>query len=61
MLTTENLGVSALVTVDVGPLTVRTVVPEYPEPQVGERLRLRPQEQRLLLYRSDDEGRLIEP
>jgi multiple sugar transport system ATP-binding protein len=61
VLTTENLGVSALVTVDVGPVTVRTVVPEYPEPQVGERLRLRPQEQRLLLYRSDDEGRLIEP
>ena len=52
VLTTENLGVSALVTVDVGPLhRAHRACPSTTEPQVGERLRLRPQEQRLLLYR----------
>jgi len=61
VLTTENLGVSALVTVDAGAQPVRAVVPEYPEPEVGDRLRLRPQGQRVLLYRPDAEGRLIEP
>ncbi|MBM6402215.1 ABC transporter ATP-binding protein [Phycicoccus sonneratiae] len=63
----ENLGVTVLVTVAVGGrdgeegVEVRAVLPEDDEPEVGARLRLHPQTARVLLYRADDDGALVEP
>ena len=57
----ENLGVTVLVTVDTGSVQVRAVLPEDAEPAVGDRLRLTPQTARVLLYRADEDGGLVEP
>ncbi len=57
----ENLGVTVLVTVESGDRQLRAVLPEGLEPQVGDPLGLRPQTDRVLLYRADEDGALIEP
>ncbi|MGG5258202.1 ABC transporter ATP-binding protein [Phycicoccus avicenniae] len=57
----ENLGVTVLVTVQVGEVQVRAVLPEDDEPAVGDHLPLRPQTARVLLYRADEDGGLVQP
>ncbi|MCW2647994.1 MAG: transporter related protein [Pseudonocardiales bacterium] len=54
----ENLGVNVLVAVDAGEHSLRAVVPEADEPEVGSTAWLTPAPGRALLYRGDD-GELI--
>ena len=54
----ENLGATALVSVQIGDLMVQAVVPEGEEPPVGEPAWLTPQNARALVYRGSD-GLLI--
>jgi len=54
----ENLGASALVSVQIGDQMVQAVVPEGEEPPVGEPAWLTPQNARALVYRASD-GLLI--
>jgi multiple sugar transport system ATP-binding protein len=54
----ENLGTDYLVTVEAGELSVQVTVEEGEEPAIGERVRVRPLEQRALVYRADD-GELV--
>ncbi|MEP7019090.1 MAG: TOBE domain-containing protein, partial [Pseudonocardiales bacterium] len=54
----ENLGVNVLVAVDVGEHSLRAVVPEADEPELGSTVWLMPAPRRALLYRGDD-GELI--
>ncbi|PZS35209.1 MAG: ABC transporter [Pseudonocardiales bacterium] len=54
----ENLGVNVLVAVDVGEHSLRAVVPETDEPELGSTVWLMPAPGRALLYRGDD-GELI--
>jgi multiple sugar transport system ATP-binding protein len=55
----ENLGVSVLVTVEAGEQSIRAVVPESEEPEVGDAAHLAPSPDRVLLYRADGDGQLI--
>jgi multiple sugar transport system ATP-binding protein len=50
----ENLGATALVSVEIGDLMVQAVVPEGEEPPVGEPAWLAPQNARALVYRRED-------
>jgi multiple sugar transport system ATP-binding protein len=50
----ENLGATALVSVEIGDRMVQAVVPEGEEPRVGEPAWLTPQNARALVYRRDD-------
>ena len=50
----ENLGATALVSVETGELTVQAVVPEGEEPRAGEPVWLTPQNARALVYRRAD-------
>jgi len=54
----ENLGVNVLVAVDAGEHSLRAVVPEAEEPELGSTVWLTPAPGRALLYRGDD-GELI--
>jgi multiple sugar transport system ATP-binding protein len=56
--TVENLGVNVLIAVDAGEQSVRSVVPEADEPELGSTVWLTPAPGRALLYRGDD-GELI--
>ncbi|HET8606432.1 MAG TPA: ABC transporter ATP-binding protein [Gaiellaceae bacterium] len=53
----ENLGTDYLVTVEAGDLSVQVTVEEGEEPAIGDRVAVRPVEQRALVYRAGD-GRL---
>ncbi len=55
----ENLGVYVLVTADAGEQSVRAVLPEAEEPEVGDTVHLTPAPGRALLYRADGDGELI--
>ncbi len=55
----ENLGVSVLVTVEAGEQSIRAVVPESEEPEIGDSAHLVPLPGRVLLYRADGDGELI--
>jgi multiple sugar transport system ATP-binding protein len=55
----ENLGVSVLVTVEAGEQSLRAVVPESDEPEIGDAIHLVPSPGRVLLYRADGDGELI--
>jgi multiple sugar transport system ATP-binding protein len=55
----ENLGVNVLVTVDAGEQSLRAVVPEADEPDLGDTAYLSPAAGRVLLYRADGDGELI--
>ena len=55
----ENLGVNVLVTVDAGEQSLRAVVPEADEPDLGDTAYLSPAPGRVLLYRADGDGELI--
>ena len=55
----ENLGVNVLVTVDAGEQSLRAVVPEADEPELGDTAHLLPVPGRALLYRGDGDGELI--
>ena len=55
----ENLGVNVLVTVDAGGQSLRAVVPEADEPELGDTAYLLPVPGRALLYRGDGDGELI--
>lgn len=55
----ENLGVSVLVTVEAGEQSIRAVVPESDEPDIGDSAHLAPAPGRVLLYRADGDGELI--
>jgi multiple sugar transport system ATP-binding protein len=55
----ENLGTSALVSLEAGEITLAATVPEGSEPDIGTDRWLVPQPGRALLYRADD-GELIE-
>ena len=57
----ENLGVNVLVTVDAGGQSLRAVVPEADEPDLGDTAYLLPAPGRALLYRADGDGELISP
>jgi len=50
----ENLGAAALVSVEIGELTVQAVVPEGEEPDPGAAVWLTPQHSRALIYRQAD-------
>jgi multiple sugar transport system ATP-binding protein len=50
----ENLGATALVSVEIRDLMVQAVVPEGEEPPVGEAAWLTPQNARALVYRRED-------
>ncbi len=54
----EDLGTSALVSVEVGDTTVAATVPEGSEPELGAAVWLTPQPGRALLYRAGD-GELV--
>jgi multiple sugar transport system ATP-binding protein len=54
----ENLGAAALISVEIADLMVQAVVPEGEEPRVGERVWIRPQNTRALVYRGPD-GMLV--
>jgi len=56
--TVENLGVNVLVAVDAGEHSLRAVLPEADEPELGSTAWLTPAPGRALLYRGDD-GELI--
>jgi multiple sugar transport system ATP-binding protein len=55
----ENLGVHVLVTLDVGEQSLRAVIPEADEPDLGDALTVTPVPGRVLLYRADGDGELI--
>ena len=55
----ENLGVNVLVTADVSEQSVRAVLPEAEEPQLGDTVHLTPAPGRALLYRADGDGELV--
>ena len=55
----ENLGVNVLVTADAGEQSVRAVLPEAEEPELGDTVHLTPAPGRALLYRADGDGELI--
>jgi multiple sugar transport system ATP-binding protein len=55
----ENLGVNVLVTVEAGGQSLRAVVPEADEPDLGDTAHLLPAPGRALLYRGDGDGELI--
>jgi multiple sugar transport system ATP-binding protein len=55
----ENLGVHVLVTLDVGEQSMRAVIPEADEPELGDALTVTPVPGRVLLYRADGDGELI--
>jgi len=50
----ENLGAAALVSVEIGEMTVQAVVPEGEEPDAGAAVWLTPQHSRTLVYRQAD-------
>jgi multiple sugar transport system ATP-binding protein len=50
----ENLGATALVSVETGGQIVQAVVPEGEEPRIGEPAWVRPQHSRALVYRRSD-------
>ncbi|MDQ1665977.1 MAG: multiple sugar transport system ATP-binding protein [Actinomycetota bacterium] len=50
----ENLGATALVSVETGDLSVQAVVPEGEEPAIGAEAWVMPQRQRALVYRVTD-------
>jgi multiple sugar transport system ATP-binding protein len=50
----ENLGATALVSVETGGQIVQAVVPEGEEPRIGEPAWVRPQHSRALVYRQSD-------
>ena len=54
----ENLGAAALISVEIADLMVQAVVPQGEEPRVGERVWIRPQNSRALVYRGPD-GMLV--
>ena len=54
----ENLGAAALISVEIADLMVQAVVPEGEEPRVGERVWIRPQNTRALVYCGPD-GMLV--
>jgi multiple sugar transport system ATP-binding protein len=54
VVTTENLGVSVLVTAEAGEQSLGAVVPEADEPALGATIWLHPSPGRALLYRADD-------
>jgi multiple sugar transport system ATP-binding protein len=55
----ENLGVNVLVTADAGEQSVRAVLPEAEEPELGDTVHLTPAPGRALLYRADGDGELV--
>ena len=57
----ENLGATALVSVEIGELTVQAVVPEGEEPRVGAPVWLTPQNARALVYRRSDQSLVANP
>ncbi len=57
--TVENLGINVLVTVDAGEQSLRCVVAEADEPELGTPAHLTPVPGRALLYRGDGDGELI--
>jgi multiple sugar transport system ATP-binding protein len=50
----ENLGATALVSVETGGQIVKAVVPDGEEPRIGERAWMTPQQHRALVYRQID-------
>jgi multiple sugar transport system ATP-binding protein len=55
----ENLGVHVLVTLDAGEQSLRAVLPEAEEPDLGATLTVTPAPGRVLLYRADGDRELI--
>ncbi|MGO4341816.1 ABC transporter ATP-binding protein [Pedococcus sp. 2YAF34] len=55
----ENLGVHVLVTLCAGEQSLRAVIPEADEPDLGDALAVTPAPGRALLYRADGDGELV--